>query len=535
MSASGRKNRILALLSALLLTLAFVGVPGAARAEQAEPLNVDIAMEPSYITEPGTVKLVFTLTADASAEGNIALNTITINGVPTTIMGSVSPRLPLQLKFDNVEITEEMLENVIPVSVTYTDAAGAGHAFSSYFFISGFSDEITFLREVSVSDPAPGEAVAVSYVLENRSKVDFYDVAVTDPLFGSIARVDLLAAGDRQVYARTIVPSQDSVSTPQVTYRLKAGGDDLTQQLAPLSLAPHTSEPSTGQEGAAELPIAVTLSADSAEVASGDSFLLVCRVENLSHESLTGLRVRCAGLEAFEYTIDLDPGASAVLARSVTTIAGHSYAVSASGTLATGQAFTALSNTVSVGVAGERFDPALGHVAELSEGALAIEALSCQREGGRVTFALAIDNTLGALEDVSVGARGLGLLCRIGALAEERRELTLSMDPSADGSYELYVTAITPSGLRVMASTDISAPSAPETAGVTSASAASPAPGSTGSSGRGELLRYMVYVAGGFMLLVVVLLALVYTGLHRQGARRGDEEPQPARTPPKPE
>lgn len=394
------RHRALAALTALILTGGAVpaplfAVPAIAEEAAAPKLEITVTASQDPLAAPDEIALTFLLTnqTDSLLEG-VCLSSP--DGLLVEPIGDIAPG-ETHSYIHTTAVTEEELD-AGAISYIITCVAGSEHfsyPVEAAIQRSTAEPQVEFLRQVSNQYVTDAGSATIVYEVRNTGSVDIRALEITDPLGSFTGRLDDLDAGERRRFVQYVSISQDSVSSPTLTYTTAGGSQSYSQKLDDLTIcAAHGDLDASITAGRS------MFSSDSAEV-----ILTLTNNGNVDYQNVTIYDDIYGGIIADSIFIPAG-GEPVEVAHSYPLREDSSYRWRVTGTTSAGDRIDFISNTAAVYLGNEGSNPLLTLRASTS--------MTKINRSGYVPVRLEINNIGSAMaSNILIREENLGDVCEL--------------------------------------------------------------------------------------------------------------------------
>lgn len=244
-------------------------------------------------------------------------------------------------------------------------------------------------RSVSHESVSQGESVTLVYRVENTGNAELQNVEITDAVYGKIASLESLAAGEYRTFQVRLVIAQKCSSVPSVTWR--CDGKDYYQTLDAVDILP------------VENRLKIALTADRDRAAKGDIVTLTVYLRNDGDTTLRDISLQDAALgDLGTLPMEIAPGETVSREFKSRATQAAKHCIRATALAFSGDVVTAQSNEVEI---------ALTASSEQSDLKISADLTDEEAPVGMAWVKIVLDNRGDtAIEDVTVSESSLGAM-----------------------------------------------------------------------------------------------------------------------------
>ncbi len=506
----------LAMLVACAMILALAGVAAPVARAEGEVTLVVTANPAAVASGPVNVDLTFTIQNNGSETlQNVHLYNVTSGSSEVTdgITGQklVVPDVAGGQTKDIVAKKKQVAgpNAVLKYRVTYK-IGGVTEGRADFTLTIGAEDpapELTFTRTVSKSMALKGSSVLITYTVKNTGNVNLEGITITDPCVKTMpanAKNISLAPTIGKNVPVTIIVTEETQSTPTVTYKMKGGAAQT-----PITLPAKTIKISDSK-------LTMDVTADKSQIDNpGDEVNLHFVLSNSGNTSLRNLTVKDQENNVVKSKLSINAGKDYEFDYTVKPQETTSYVFNATGTDSGNNTYTADSTAVVIMVGTVTPEPS-GSAAPAGPAlAFSVTQDTAKLEApGSVKFTFSINNTSGGkLYNVKITEAKLGEIEIIGDMDQGEKIVEKSINVQKTDIYAFTLSATDQDG-----STDtINAP----VMAVNIQAAAKPA-----SSNMGSLMILLLVIVGLIVIVLIVFIILLVR--NRRNKKGGGGKTPPA-------
>lgn len=367
--------------------------------------SVRLTPTPDTMTKGGFVDLRVEITpGTATGEMTAVRLTMKQSGEAVAVWESITQGKKIDQWVYALYIGDAQLGIQIPMVLYYTDAQGNEKTVETGFVVLKGVEEvaqeakITFTRTSSPSAVQGAELADLTYTVRNEGKVAVLNLVIIDDLLGAVASIPALAPGMEEVVIAQVVPGENIISQPRLTYTNIITQQTFTSTLEPLAVV--ISQPK----------LAVLLKTDQTSIRAGEPVTFTYTVLNEGNVIFYDVQLSDEQDGMMPGTDKLEPGESYVYNKTEKLVMSAEYSFVVAARDGMGKNYSVTSNAIAVQVTDTDTAAPATDVLNIS----ATLDITVLKEPGKVRFAITVKNTSPEpVVDVVISEAGVGVIERM--------------------------------------------------------------------------------------------------------------------------
>ncbi|MGI6175855.1 MAG: hypothetical protein ACOYJC_06820 [Christensenellales bacterium] len=467
-------------LIALVVCLTLGAIPVYAQGE----VDIKAAIEPNELVQGGSVYLSITVANNTEETiGDVTISVVSGGGdLVGGTLGNIEAGGIKEFSQADYQVPDSALGGQLVFKVTWDDGAHSKNV-SCDVKRKAVNPNLEFSRTPDKRVVAQGEAVVLTYVLQNVGDVRLDNISISDPAVGGTVQSGItLQVGDPAVtYSRTLTVNADVVSSPTVSYT--AAGKPYEKSYDPITITMANSG------------LNLDLNIDNLEPKKGDTVKVTCDISNTGNVDISDIVVKDELGTNIKSGFVLKSGARTSITSSFTADETRRLTLVATGKDASGNTVEASSNmlTVTVGTQSDTFNVRL--IVETDTSQLS--------PAGQAKFNITVANESDfTLQNVVISEDSLGEIAQEASMGKGTKKYTATADlEDGDSVFRFRLTCTDENG------TEYSAYSESITVSATATTPTpTPAPGGSTTS---TLLVILIIIIALIVICAVVFIILI--------------------------
>lgn len=438
------KKIVSVVLAAILMVMLCISMGATAFAEGS--VKVTVSVSPTSLTGAGKVSVKATVTNGTDAD--ITDVTVTLPGGDALDIGIIAAGGTDSATNSEWSVSEDMLDKDLTFKVSYTDANGSSQSFDSNALTIKKKEatvKATASASVDMDTIKKGDRPKFTFTLKNEGTVTLEKVSLKAPPLekgGQIGDTFTLEPGETKKLTWKPSPGPTESIEVKPVFSYTANGEKGTAKAGTVSVRVEGSTEPTASATPAADAFEVVATADNSQVKAGEKVTFTVTVRNQGDADLSNLKVTDQEGNQVKFTgKSLDAGSAAKGTLEVTPEQTTRYVFTANAEDGDGNSVKASSAPVEITVDTVDLATAL---------TMNVEFIPQISKPGPVDFKFIVLNTTGQeIKDIVISDPILGEVATIPSMAEDRQEVTKTLQIDQTASYNFKITGTLADGTQV--------------------------------------------------------------------------------------